>query len=106
MLKFQALQVEPGSDQGGRSSEGDQLRALQVQLWDPFHKGDSKAWLQQGEGHCTLSPPGKLPPGMGKALSTEQSQGALLTQQNSQAGRGSAPEHHSPHPCHSDLVKK
>lgn len=41
--KLQALQVEPGSDQGGRSSEGDQLRALQVQLWDTFHKGDRKA---------------------------------------------------------------
>lgn len=106
LLKLQALHVEPGSDQGGRSGEGDQLRAPQVQLWDPFHKGDRKAWLQQGEGHCTLCPLGKLLPGMGKALSTEQSQGTLLTQQNSQVGRGSALEHHSLHPCHSDLVKK
>lgn len=106
LLKLRALQVEPGSDQGGRSREGDQLRALQVQLWDTFHKGNRKARLQQGEGHCTLSPPGKLPPGMGKALSTEQSQGALLTQHNSQVGTGSAPDHHSLHPCHSDSLKK
>ena len=45
LLKLQALQVEPGSDQGGRSSEGDRLSALQMQLRNTFHKGDRKAWL-------------------------------------------------------------
>lgn len=57
----------------------DQLSALQAQLWGTFQKETGKHGYNQ-EGIPSLTSTGRLPPEGGKALSEEQSQGALLKQ--------------------------
>lgn len=42
LLKLQALHVEPGSDQGGRSGEGDQLRAPRCSCGTPSTRETGK----------------------------------------------------------------